>query len=453
MDEQCPEDLSFCSRASPVNRILRLRIDRTIRVFLSFAFAGALTAPSISSAQPSVIVTGLFKASLENLRIQQPGPGRAGRNTSEVRLPDDSSRIVFIVAENLGGGLSAIGQADLRVPTSSGNYIGMQGNTFVGVRSNSMGRIVVGRHDVHYYNNESYMTILAGDLRSDAISVISFMRDGSTAIAGGTRTPNLIHYISPNWGGLTVVAGYSTGPANSNGGASGQPNVSDVGAAVNPAAVSAPQQGDLQSSIRKGYAFVLNPTFAGLNFRVGWSYWNSKPDTVIGASQPGNTLGSGDQLSNKLYASYSISDFRIGLAWDKSQIKSSTAGAGLAGVAGTSGAIGSAFAAGTVLGNRTAWSVPASYIAGKNQFHFHYTKARDDRATPNVQDGAKMVAFSYQYAFSKRTSVGLTYAKITNDAGAAYNFFTSASLGNSLGSAVAAGEDPRIYASTIRVAF
>ena len=89
---------------------------------------------------------------------------------------------------------------------------------------------------------------------------------------------------------------------------------------------------------------------------------------------------------------------------------------------------------------------------GNNQFHFHYTKARDDKVTA-AQDGAKMIALSYQYTLSKRTSVGLTYAKITNDAGAAYNLFTTASLGNSTGAAVAAGEDPRIFAGTIRHAF
>ena len=88
---------------------------------------------------------------------------------------------------------------------------------------------------------------------------------------------------------------------------------------------------------------------------------------------------------------------------------------------------------------------------GNNQFHFHYTRARDDRITV-AQDGARMVALSYQYTLSKRTSVGITYAKITNDAGAAYNFFTATSLG-SASAAIAAGEDPRMLAGTIRHAF
>jgi hypothetical protein len=179
------------------------------------------------------------------------------------------------------------------------------------------------------------------------------------------------------------------------------------------------------SAVRKGSAFHLNPNYAASNFQVGYSYWNAKNDGG------GATLATGDQRSDKLYGSFSMSGFKVGLAWDKSRVKNSAGGA--------------------ELGNRTAWSIPVSYTMGNNQFHFHYTKARDDRATV-AQDGAKMVALSYQYTLSKRTSVGLTYAKITNDAAAAYNFFTGSSLGNS---AIAsnAGEDPRLMAATIRHAF
>ena len=63
-----------------------------------------------------------------------------------------------------------------------------------------------------------------------------------------------------------------------------------------------------------------------------------------------------------------------------------------------------------------------------------------------------MFALAYVYDLSKRTSVGLSYSKITNDSGATYNHFTSTSLGDAA-AAVAAGEDPRIFAATIRHAF
>ena len=418
---------------------------------LAAALASILAAPLPAQAQSAIAISGIFKVSVETLRIGQGAAARVGRNNSETRVADDSSRIAFNVTEDLGGGLQAIGQVTLQLPMSSGNVLQASGNTHLGMRSASMGRLFIGRQDVHYYNNESFLTYLAGDLRADSISVVSFMRDGVTAIAGATRTPNIIHYLTPNWGGFTAILAYSTGP--SPGPATGQPNGSNVGAAFNPALIAQPQQGDLQSGIRKGYAIHVNPNFAGPNYRVGWSYWKSRPDVVAGATQPGNTLSSGDQLGNKLYGSFDVSGLRIGVVVDKSRIKASTPGAGLAGVSGIGGIAGGAFSAGTELGNRTAWSIPMTYATGNNRFHFHYTRARDDRATQGIRDGARMIALSYQYLLSKRTAVGLTYAKITNDTGAAYNFFTSTSLGNSAGSAVTAGEDPRIFSGTIRHAF
>ncbi len=392
---------------------------------LVVAVAGALAAPGVALAQSSVTISGIFKVSLENIRI---GSKVALTNSSENRVADDSSRILFNVVEDLGGGLQAIGQADMRLPMASGNLIAMSGNTHVGLRSKSMGRIFVGRQDVHYGNTESDMSALAGDLRADAVSLLAFTA-GGVAIAGATRTPNIIHYTTPNFSGFTAIVAYSTGSAGTS---SGQANVSNVGAVVNATTISAPQQSDTATTIRKGSAINFNPNYAASNFQVGYSYWNSKPDGGTAATSSGNA--NADQRSDKIYGSFKMAGFKVGLSWDKSRLK---------------GNIGAA--SGTTLAERTAFSIPVSYMMGNNGFHFHYTKARDDKATV-AQDGAKMIALSYQYTLSKRTSVGLTYAKITNDAGAAYNLFTTASLGNS-GATAAAGEDPRMMAATIRHAF
>lgn len=366
---------------------------------LAVAVAGALAAPGLALAQSSVTISGTWKVSLESLNIGQ----RAGAtNKSETRISDDSSRIIFNVVEDLGGGLQAIGQADFRFQIAGGTAVANSGNSHVGLRSKSMGRVIIGRQDVHYFNTESSLAALAGDLRADAVSLMAFAGGGGAVIANASRQPNIIHYTTPNFGGFTAIVGYSTA---GNGGA----------------------QADLTSTVRKGNSLVINPNFAGSNFQVGWSYWNAKGDGG------GVTAATGDQKANRLYGSFSVAGFKLGLAWDKSRITNTTTGVDLS--------------------NRTAWTIPLSYIMGNNQFHFHYTKARDDTATAAVQDGAKMVALSYQRTLSKRTSVGLTYAKITNDIGATYQLFTSASLGNSAGAAIAAGEDPRIMAATIRHAF
>ena len=379
---------------------------------LAVAVAGALAAPGLALAQSSVTISGIFKVSLDNQRIGSSAR-LAGLNASETRIADDSSRIIFNVVEDLGGGLQAIAQLDWRVAFDQGaDNIG--GNNHVGLRSKSLGRIFVGRQDLHYFNRESNLTDLAGSLKADSISLLAYAGGGGTAIAAASRTPNVIHYTSPDWGGFTVVAAYSTSP-------------NPAGAVAGVGAAGSVTESDIGSAVRRGSAFNLNPNFAAANWQVGYSYWNQKNDGG------GGTFATGDQRSDRLYGSFKIAGFKIGLAWDKSRIKAATV------------------ASSAELSNRTAWSLPISYIMGNNQFHFHYTKARDDKATV-AQDGAKMVALSYQYTLSKRTSVGVTYAKITNDVGANYNFFTTASLGSASGVAIA-GEDPRMIAGTIRHAF
>src|SRR4051812_2154349 len=193
------------------NRNLHRRFNRMKKKLLAVAVAGALAAPGLAMAQSSVTISGIWKASLENLRIGSPGAGRVGLNTSENRVADDSSRILFNVVEDLGGGLQAISQAALRMPMASGNVIAMSGNTHVGLRSASLGRIFVGRQDVHYGNTESDMSVLAGDLRADSVSILAYMANG-VAVANATRTPNIIHYTTPNFGGFTAIVAYSTGP-------------------------------------------------------------------------------------------------------------------------------------------------------------------------------------------------------------------------------------------------
>ena len=387
---------------------------------LAVAVAGALVAPT-AFAQSSVTISGFIKGGLENMKYNQS----AKLNNGQTGLADDSSRIIFNVVEDLGGGLQAIAQMDMRIKIddqgatpaaltgaqNTGNLI--SGNSHVGLRSKDWGRIFMGRQDLHYFNTENSSSA-KNSLRADSISILAFTAGGAggtQAIAGATRTQNVIHYTTPNWGGFTMIAAYSSNPGGFD--------------------------GDINSGVRKGRAWNLNPNFAGSNWQVGYSYWSSKNDA--GA----NTIAAGDQRADRLYGSYAWGGFKLGFAWDKSKIKGALNGLELA--------------------NRNAWSIPLSYTWGNHTVWGHYDKARADKASVanagsvqagngNLDSSAKMWAIGYAYDLSKRTSVGLTYAKITNAAGANYNFFTNTSLG--LGNAAAAnGEDPRLMALTLRHAF
>lgn len=370
---------------------------------LAVAVAGALAAPGVALAQSSVTISGFIKMSLENIRIGNRVA--AGLNNSEGRLVDDSSRIVFNVVEDLGGGLRAIAQVDWRIAPDTGADGasiaggGPQGNNHVGLQSKQWGRIFFGRQDLHYGLRESYLTV-KGDLKADSISLLAFIQ--GSPVANATRTPNVVVYDTPSFGGLDVRVAYSFSPG---------------GGSVSEA--------DMLTGARRGKAWNINPVYTGSNFVIGYSYWNDKPDNPGAATT--------DTKSHRLAGSYAWGGFRIGAAWDKSKRNLALAG--------------------TEVNKRTAWSIPLSYAWGPHEIHGHYTKARDDKATV-AQDGAKMWAVSYQYNMSKRTSLALNYAQIRNDTGATYNLFTSTSAAiGSPDAGVVAGEDPRMWSLTIRHAF
>jgi predicted porin len=366
---------------------------------IAVAVAGMFAAPA-AFAQSSVTISGLFKGGIENVKYSNFT--RAGNN-STTAVVDDSSRIVFNVVEDLGGGLQAIGQYDLRIrPDDGASAIANvnSGNSHVGLRSKQWGRIFIGHQDLHYFNTESNMTD-KGSLRSSSVSLLAFTgtAGGSTAVAGATRTQNVVHYTTPNWGGFTAIVAYST----------------------NASAADA----DIGATTRKGSAWNVNPNFAAANWQIGYSYWSSKPDAQVAWDK---------QRGDRLYGSYVFPfGLKIGLAWDKSKFESTTG-------AGTTA-------------RRDAWSLPVSYAWGNHTVHANYSKAGDEKVAAGEQ-GAEMWAFAYSYDLSKRTSLALTYAQIKNKSGGTYNLFTSTSLGlGGSAGAMVAGEDPKMFGLTMRHAF
>ena len=372
---------------------------------LALAVAGVLAAPAVAMAQSAVTISGIFKVGIDNYKIDSPSAtpssaagsvAHAGTNTSENRVTDNSSRIIFGITEDIGGGMSAIAQLDMRFAPDTGT-LSANGNTWVGLRGNSWGSVTLGRHDLHYGKQPDDIAAKAGALQASSTSLMDYVARGGTAnaIAGATRTNNVVRYDSPNWSGFAFTAAYSTNPTT--------------------------VESDLTSGARKGNAYTFNPSYTASNFGVGWSYWNQKAD------------GAGpqtDQKSNVFYGYYTVAGFKVGLGINNSKVE-------------TDG--------GAKLFDRTSWTVPVSWTSGPHNIYAHYTKAKEDKVLGSGSD-AKMIALAYVYDLSKRTSVALTYAKIDNSSRAAYNFFTNNSFGGA-NNLVAAGEDPRLIALTVRHAF
>ncbi len=362
---------------------------------------GAAAIPGLALAQSSLTISGFFKVGIESYSIGS-AVGRA--NSSEMRLTDNLSRIIFAVSEDLGGGLAAVGQLDSRFnPTSVGGGTWGGGNTWVGLKSSQWGSVTLGNHDLHYFHTAD--TIPDGAAAADAwsIGLLSYVNNAgvNTAIASDTRTPNVIEYDSPRWGLFDFTAAWSANRAGS---------PADMGSSAGAV------------TTRRGDAWNFAPQLHGGNWVAGYSYWQSKADLGV---EP-------DQRSDRLWGSYKFAQgFYVGLTWDKSRLNAAAGGAKLA--------------------ERNAWSIPLGYSWGPHSIGWTYTRANDDKVIGS-DSGAKLNALYYQYAFSKRTQVVVTYANLSNDSKAAYNLYGT-SFGSTDVATLAPGEDPRALQFTLKHAF
>ncbi len=423
---------------------------------IAVAVAGVFAAPA-AFAQSSVTISGYLKAGVDQFKITSPASARAGFNTSEHRVTDHSSRILFNVVEDLGGGLRAIGQFDLRVAldqvgrtsntllTSSAQQTTPSinplngGNNHVGLRSKQWGTIRFGRQDVHYGNSGDTVAAKAGHLGAWNSSMFDVVFRPGTAsgspgvgMANLSRTANLVWYDSPTWEGLSFMVGYSTNPIRSS--------------------TTPEYENDLGNSNRKGRGWTFNPVYDGKDWQVAWSHWNAKSDwsgCTSGLASAFCLNPNDDQRSDSIRGHYIFMGIRAGLAWNRSR----TIGSPFS----STGAVHAY--AGLTTGDRVAWSLPISYNTGAHTFYFTHTRAGDSKAVTNSSGtvtsgagtGARQNTFAYNYDLSKRTSAAITFTQLTNRSAAGYTtFYTGDSAFGGTNSSAYLGEGQRLIGFALR---
>lgn len=382
--------------------------------FLAVAIAGALAVPAAAFAQSGTTISGYVIMSVDNVKITRPALGRG--QTSEWRLNDESSRINFDAREDIG----ALGTGLVHLETTPNpdtGTIGLGGTSYIGVATRSAGRFAVGRFGYHFKAPDDGYG-LSQSLKVHPSSLIEFAGGGKVPMLNATRTANMLQWSSPKWGGFAIDVGYSFNP-----GGSGAPEA-DLTAG---------------NTARKGRAWVVNPTFTATNWSIAYLRWDGKTDAPAspGLLAAGDTRTSGttglpvrdDQRKDSLYGYYKLAAVKIGFLWDKSRLTNPLTGAEVS--------------------NRNAWTIPIHYTAGNHHLLAHYTKARDDTATA-AQDGAKMWSVGYAHTLSKRTSVSVSYAKLDNDPGAAYEGYTVAGGLGSVNAGTLRGEGQRFLTTGVR---
>jgi predicted porin len=367
----------------------------------------ATLAATASFAQSTVTLSGNVKAGLAQTKYS--GSTTAANNGSATGLADGSSRFILSGSEDLGGGMKANFQVDTRfrmddngaAPTSS-PLAG--GNTFVGV-SGGFGNVQLGKLDTHYCLGSDSHGVRATALQASSCALLGYVNGNAAAqaIANTSRSTNVIRYTAPVFSGLTLQANYSTSYAGSEGA---------VG------------------STSKGKATNLNAMYANGPLTAGISLWQA-----TGEDQTATVARTGQKATNAM-VNYDLGMATIGLAYDQSAQRA--ANANVAAFTDT---------------KRTAWSVPVTVPVGAGTILFTYTKAANTKTAgvTNADTSASLISVGYDYALSKRTSLGVNYVKLDNKAAAGYALYTQGSLNGTPANAV--GTDASQFYLGLRHAF
>jgi predicted porin len=352
----------------------------------------ALTAfAGVASAQSSVTLSGNIKGGFASTKYTKATDGTAGG--SGTSLADGSSRFILSGSESLGGGLTAIFQIDTRFRVDDNGSAPTSsplagGNTFVGLRG-GFGTIQLGKLDTHYCTGIDTHGSRATALQASSCGILGFAAGGGTAIANASRSVNVVRYSAPPMGGLSAVLSYSTSYQGS--------------------------EGSLTGSAGKGDAISLQVGYAAGPVTLMGSYWNAE-------NEPKLTV----QKAGTLAAGFNFGFGTVGVTYDKSA---------------------------TLGSSRQAVSIPLTFTMGSGTFLATVTKAGKTKIASGDVAGtdANLISIGYDYALSRRTSLGVSYARLNNGAAASYNLYTQAALNGTPG--VLAGQDAQQLYFGIRHAY
>jgi len=350
----------------------------------------AALAATASFAQSSVTISGYLGASFDAASIANKNAARTG-NTSETRVSDQSSRIIFGLVEDLGGGLKAIGQYDMRFNLDASARLQSEtttnptinpapgGNSHVGLSSASLGTVRLGRQDVYYVDTPS---LLPGGLYLAAnVSPVYH----SLATANLSRTPNLAWWTSPRMNGFEVTAAYSTNPLRTSGTYEVE---SDMGTTA---------------AQRKGSGTMFRVNYTNGPLDVTLNTMDFKSDYMGGTSTGAGAQGAGLNANANQKGTNLVAKYDLGGGWKVA--------AGTNNGAQVSAATGSETKA-------SANGFSASYDLGAWNFAGHYAK-RGNQKTDGVETAGTdktITSLAATYNFSKRTAVGVMYTALKSGA-------------------------------------
>jgi predicted porin len=394
------------------------------------ALAVASLAAGSVFAQSNVTISGYVSQGYANvktsgLKTQTNATGAQtdyAFNTSNESRVDDGrySRIRFTGTEDLGNGLKAEFQIETRFGAEANQLSSFaQGDTFVGLNG-GFGRVRLGRMDTFYSDGVLTELTRATSFQDFATLSVLTQVNGIFAVLP-SRHSNQIRYDSPNFSGFSGTLAYSTNAGGNEG--------TGIGTGAADPAKNPGKGGSWYAAAR----YFAGPIYAGGSFfrqkaEGGLAEAAAGANNVFWSSA--TAVRTPDVDAWRLYGSYTFPfGLKVGLNVDRTAAK---------------------YMDGVGTMKRTAWFVPVTYSFGSHSIYGTYGRAKDvDWNGGWNNTGAKFYKLAYDYALSKRTSIGANYTVLDNDSSAAYTLFLSGSLtGNGAGGYAASQATGLTYNTT-----
>lgn len=327
---------------------------------IALAIASALTAPAMAFADATVY--GLAALSVDMFK-----DGATTTSHKYNRLVSNNSRIGFKASEDLGGGLSAIVQMEGTVMMD----VGVTGtslfnrNTFLGLKSNDMGTLILGLHDTPYKIATRKLDVFGDTIAADNRSANGVKIMGSDH---DVRLGNVIAYVSPSLSGLTIAA------------------ASVFGAETAPTVATADKKG---SAMSLAGMYDNGPIYAALGYQT----------IKFGDAGTGD-LGSATSVDDKATAfklggSYKMDAFMLGAVIEKMTYKPVAGGD----TKGTNLYLAAKFAVSSTDAVKLAYG----------------TRGETETAGTKNKNKATLLAVGYDHSMSKATTVYALYSKVSVD--------------------------------------
>jgi predicted porin len=338
----------------------------------------------------NVNVYGNVDVSYDSIKTGNATNGTTGVTSN--RVASNISYLGVKGANDLGDGLSALWQIESLVnignagATQGGNFQLGNRDTYAALKNADLGTLLAGRYSTPYKLSTYRLDTFVGGIADNR----SLLGSAGYSTFDG-RQDQTLAYISPNWGGLTVMAARANlAPAVSS-------NL--TAPATVPAAGTTPLTANANANVTSIAAWYDAHGFYGAL-----------------AYEAHNNLG-----INSAGATQSEHATRLGLAYTEDGIYSVGAVAEKIGDNLGSSAAG---VGGSLDGHDTYYLSGKYYLPSDNIIKVAYTKLGSlTNGAPNT--GAAQLALGLDHVLNKRTTVYALYTRLHNDSAASYGLSTS----------------------------